>query len=307
MIESILFKKVGNHFNWLPDLPFFERESVEFKEGLNIIIGPTGSGKSTLLDMLANYMAAKQGGVSTITENWLRKNFDYSITDKNLGSNDEEFQLIHDGQPVLYANPRDTVGIAGGQVDYDFTVQGLLNSMDHGSSGQKSIARTNRCYEAVLYELNKEKIEAAKEKKRIAEEARKNSSTFIGRTTRSLSRERQVPESYPEPFPTEIDWRSSISRNSLNDIWTQKYDIAQQMLSPKIEKGQRTMLMDEPDSGLSIMYQHFFWKDVVGKAKKAGFQVIVVSHSVFALGLDANYIETEEGYLKQCKKILKIK
>ena len=113
MIKTIKFKKKDKKFHWRNELNFFNTAKIDFKKGINIVCGPTGSGKSTLLDMIAHYMAAKQGGVSCVTEQWIRDN----VMGKDIGNS---FNLVHDGQPVLYASPHIEVGVSGRQLDDDF-------------------------------------------------------------------------------------------------------------------------------------------------------------------------------------------
>lgn len=69
--------------------------------------------------------------------------------------------------------------------------------------------------------------------------------------------------------------------------------------------GPHTILLDEPERALRIIYQHRMWNRFVGRHKA---QVIVATHSPFALGYPhdkVNYIELVPGYLDECVATLR--
>lgn len=69
------------------------------------------------------------------------------------------------------------------------------------------------------------------------------------------------------------------------------------------EKETPTILCDEPDRGFDAPSQLRLWRLLRAAGRK--FQVIVATHSLFALDLpDANYIEMSPGYLDEGRKTL---
>lgn len=66
-----------------------------------------------------------------------------------------------------------------------------------------------------------------------------------------------------------------------------------------------TLLLDEPERSLSLPYQQIFWEKVLlsvfRRRKKNPIQVIVATHSIFALDLPVHYIEVEPGSLKAAR------
>lgn len=101
-----------------------------------------------------------------------------------------------------------------------------------------------------------------------------------------------------EPWP-EIQWK--IDRTHLNSVWEPRADFLLDFFAPKIEVGPRTLLMDEPEKSLDLDANAKIW-DLIQVWSKS-HQVIVATHSVFALGIEgANYIEvkqsTEDSYLQ---------
>lgn len=68
-----------------------------------------------------------------------------------------------------------------------------------------------------------------------------------------------------------------------------------------IPVGQQTMLLDEPESGLAIHVQSNIFKMIQKKALENKLQIIIATHSPFALTCDANFIELEPGYIQKTK------
>ncbi|MND11771.1 Vitamin B12 import ATP-binding protein BtuD [compost metagenome] len=69
-----------------------------------------------------------------------------------------------------------------------------------------------------------------------------------------------------------------------------------EIMKAKIPTGQKTLLLDEPESGVSIESQAKLWAALAEGAEKQNLQVIVATHSVFALGCKANFVELEPNY-----------
>lgn len=115
--------------------------SMAFSPGLNVLWGRNGSGKSSVLKLLARWFHAETGGRSVITHESCRALVDFHFDGEDKWRTGVE--LIHDGQPVFYANPAEAVGIVGGQFDDDFFTEGFHNTMFRGSSGQTTLVRVN--------------------------------------------------------------------------------------------------------------------------------------------------------------------
>lgn len=253
--------KKSKLFDYAADLPFFKaNKKVCFQPGLNILFGPNGCGKSTLLGMMAESLAAEQGGVSTVTQDWLTKVAESSFSTGTVTSALAGIKVVHDGQPLMYSNPRAAVGVRGGHLDDDFMMQGMLDITTKKSTGLKTLQRLG----SMLAVLHKDK-----------------------------------------PFPKEVTY--TMSRNSMNSVWQKKWDLAVKLLAGTIPKGQPTLLFDEPESGLAFPAQGNLFDMLHQAAVEHDFQIILATHSVFALGLPcANYIEMELGYLEHAESCLQI-
>lgn len=99
-----------------------------------------------------------------------------------------------------------------------------------------------------------------------------------------------------EVFP-DFNSKDFISdRGILTSIEELKY--AKKLLKESIPVSQPTIILDEPEYGLGYKYQFNVLRNIITQANKNNIQVIMASHSMFALGYsDVNYVELEEGYI----------
>jgi hypothetical protein len=100
--------------------------------------------------------------------------------------------------------------------------------------------------------------------------------------------------------------RYTVSKDRANELWGSRIERVEQSLRPSIPKGPPTILLDEPDRSLALIYQGNFWQGAsTAGSKKA--QIIASSHSPFALFLSgANYIDLIPGYLEQCRNAVRM-
>lgn len=146
MISEIQFSSVKKSkvFGYAAELPFFKKnKKLELKPGLNVLFGPNGCGKSTILRMAALTLAAEQGGISTVTQSWIESVTTQHLFEKGCTSAIEPVKVLHDGQPLLYGNPRNAIGVRGGHLDDDFYLRGMLNLTSRASTGMATMQRIN--------------------------------------------------------------------------------------------------------------------------------------------------------------------
>lgn len=289
MIEALVLTSgpASGPLSFVKDIPYFSDNQVtSFKPGLNIIYGPNGSGKSTLVRLLAKALAAYQGGESVVTADWVREVLGY----------DNIMQLpcdvCHDGQPVMFYDARKLVGLIGGAFDDDFFSAGLANTMARGSTGQLGMRRLGRILR-ILKEVPEGRAPAAPAavKKRA------------GRSAASLARNSPTKHLEPTGFPDNIVWR--VSRDAIAAGRGKRLELVDALLGAKCEAGPRTVILDEPESGFSLEWQEGLWTNVLQGFDAAKFQVIVATHSPFALGVPgANYIEMSPGFCAREQAVL---
>jgi predicted ATPase len=261
MFSNISFARLAASpaFGYAAELPFFaERKSLAFKPGLNILFGPNGCGKSTVLRMMARTMCATQGGLSMVSEQAISENVDMlgSLSNGRRGGrtamkHQVNLKVTHDGQAVVYCDPRATIGFtAGGAAfDTDFFGEGVRESLTSGkrSTGQSALSRMGIAL------------------------------AVIGGTAQ---------------FPSEV--MQKVERRSINSTWCEALDVLEVAMVGTIPKGQGTILLDEPESNFSLAWQARLWELIAKPSVAERYQVIVASHSAFALGIaHANYIDFE--------------
>lgn len=244
MFSKIAFKGLSKNkeFGYAAKLNFFKKnKKIEFKPGLNIIYAPNGTGKSTILSMMALSMACKQSGESVVTGKW---NSIFGF--ENL----DGIEVFHDGQPAMYCNPREAVGLIGGSAafDDDFMSEGIAELRLSESTGKTTLYRMGKIVNILM---GKDKIADEIKFKKISPE-------YI------------------------------------------KEDRAK-LLEARIPVGQKSILLDEPESGLAVPVQQRLFALLDKAAKEQDLQIIVATHSVFALGCDANFIELEPEYVVSAK------
>jgi predicted ATPase len=258
MFDRISFTglKTSPRFSYAAGKPFFKgRRQLVFKPGLNILFGPNGSCKSTVLRILAGTMCAEQGGLSAVTEASIRANVDISasISRRRKGPAKHQIGLKveHDGQPVVFIDPRERVGLTGGAFDADFFEQGLAEKLQlsRQSHGEAALVRATPALALLTGQAQ---------------------------------------------FPAEVLQRFD---RRVNDVWTEVLALVDAAMAPTIARGQPTILLDEPESNHSLVWQARLWELLARESVANNFQVIVASHSAYALGIKhANYIDFEDGF-----------
>lgn len=300
MIESLTYKKVEkpSQVAWADKVEYLQRNpTTQFKPGLNILYGANGSGKSTLLKMLALSLAAEQGGTSVVTHSWVSDMLGIRGDGPQLN-----FEVVHDGQPAMFFDARAKEGLVGGSFDDDFFNLGIFNTMAKGSTGQLGLHRISR----MLNVLTGEAERAAQEDGRKKANARAPKGAAADgkkpRTSSSFKRKAagEKHELIPNGFPQSIEWK--IHRGASNETWTRRFAQIDALLAAKAPTGPKTLLFDEPESGYAMGWQAGLWKNIFSQVNPQEFQLIVATHSPFALRIPgANYIEMSPGYLQEAE------
>lgn len=232
---------------WWPEVDTLGTRKFEFANGINFIVGPNGSGKSTLTKTIARLFMAEQGGRQTITQTSTMDMFD--IFDKNNPF--DSFVVDHDGGPVFYMNPEDSVGMMGGGFDDDFFKEGFLNTTSKVSSGQKSIRGMNRILNLI--------------------------------------------QEWADGAPN-VDDRLG---GKCNDLYQGRVDLAMEFMKPSRD-GRPLIILDEPDSSVDMLGEIELFNLL--RDASANCQIIVNTHSQLALDMEANVIETVDGYVRKCNR-----
>jgi predicted ATPase len=260
---SLAGLKDSQAFAYAANVPFFQgRKALAFKPGLNVLVGPNGCGKSTVLQMLGRTMCATQGGVSVVTESALSDNVDMMARigrDKGRMRHKVGLKVKHDGQPVVFCDPRNRTGLTGGALDDDFFHEGLRECLQRGSHGQTALGRLNPALAILMGDA---------------------------------------------PFPAAVEQR--VQRKNVNSMWAEALDVLEAAMAGSEEPGQRTILLDEPEANFSLVWQSRLWRRLADPKVAERFQVIVATHSAFALGIGhAHYIDFVEGFRDEAEATLR--
>ncbi len=101
----------------------------------------------------------------------------------------------------------------------------------------------------------------------------------------------------------EVDWK--FPRDKVSGRWKDRVELAAHFLSGNADKGQPTILLDEPERSYDLNAQVGVWRFL--RAFSDEVQFIVASHSLFALKIpDAHYIELSPRYLAGSEAVLGI-
>lgn len=105
-------------------------------------------------------------------------------------------------------------------------------------------------------------------------------------------------------FPREV--LRKIGKSNVNSTWVQAIEVLEKRLEPSIAKGQPSVLLDEPEASFSLVWQARLWNKLADPALARDFQIIVATHSAFALGIaHANYIDVAPGFREEAEKVLR--
>lgn len=254
-------------FNYAKDVPYFQgRSQVTFQPGLNILVGPNGCGKSTVLNILGQALCATQGGVSTVTET-----------------------SVHDGVDMMAGIKRSLGAVDRGMTDH----LGLHVAHDGQPAvycdPRATVGLTRGAFDDDFFRQGMLEIS---ERGSHGQHALRRAGGVL-----AILREEA-------PFPTAIHWQLNLDR--VNDVWKEALDVLARRFEPAIPTGQPTILLDEPEANFSLVWQARLWQLLAQPRVAERFQVIVATHSAFALGIaHAHYLDLQDGFRTEAEQVLR--
>lgn len=268
MFQNISFTglKASKLYGYAAELPFFQgRKKLEFKPGLNVLFGPNGCGKSTVLQILARTMCATQGGISAVTE-----------------------AAVHDNVDMLAGIGRAKTGMRsniGLKVAHDGQPAVFCDPR-----ARIGLLGTGGAFDDDFFEEGLNEISTMGK--------RSHGQASLSRASVALA----VLEGKAQ-FPSEVVRR--VNRKQVNSTWCQALDVLEADMVATVSRGQGSVLLDEPEANFSLVWQSRLWKRLADKAVANNFQVIVATHSPFALAIaHAHYIDFVPGFRAEAEAML---
>lgn len=250
----------------------------EFAPGLNILFGPNGCGKSTVLKILGAYCgintARKECGWTKLQEPMDLWKSGAKLKDRTLPENFKrlspggcEAAIDWDGSPTLLVDP-----VITDNTTYTHFYDSKSDSPDGMTDMMSQIGMMKNTLSTGQMRLIKLK---------------------------------QLADATKKP-PVLTEMPKCQGRGSFNDTWKRSYQSQIDYYKSLPRDGGMTVLLDEIDRCLGIHNQMLFWKNYIPNLVKAGFQVIIASHSPFALSSkNAKWVEFEPGYYENSREALK--
>lgn len=276
MINSITIYK--NTKNFTTGLYHLKNKDVtyNFSDGINIITGRNGSGKSVLLKLLAYNSGILDNNTCAVMP---------SPSDVHIFLEDDEEKAWTKMPELIKKNlynknyPKSDINWDGSIVHYltpeHFNENNMWNRYMNESYKPTNVTELFNGAEI----LNSLMSSNSKGEKGI----------------NVLIKLFNLSTNYPLPL------------QNVNDMWLKASDLFQDWIKSLSKTGKPTLLIDELDSNLDLDNQSKYWEYINYLTNK--WQVIVVSHSIFALRLkktckfDVNYINLNPEYFNKVNKL----
>lgn len=296
MIDSITLLPCGRphkrgddfYFRKLYGITSKER-TFNFKDGLNLIIGPNACGKSTLMQILAKRMSIMDDNVSQTISNIFQYVFDDRLINKYLQKTYEE--ILNEGR-IGYGYEVPTIMKYRNVICYyltrnSFNSRNVLDSMMAGIRCNSSDFNGEDMFSIANDMLNQEKYSNGEKSFRLLSKLMKKTDSeqiFDRETLKKTAGFGGISDEFADKM---IEWQKIHSDSSAKP----------------------TLMLDEPEEGMDILNQFFFWQNVIPKLLER-YQIILISHSVFAMKYlkdkNANIIsfftKKEEKMIKECEE-----
>lgn len=271
MIESVIIKDINKvPIKYMVDIPIFlTKKKFEFKEGINIIIGPNGCGKSTLLKLISKYLLCENTNKSELS--LMGSDFPNNLFEQSVYLDSLDKTKFNDGVDIkcdfsiVSFNLRNPKEMNNREALSSFdsfcsVYQGAKSSM-----GENMLIALNSLFELAFNKNTKLEFPMIELKRKI-------------------------------DFVNEI-WKENI-KNLLN--YYKKNHI-------KTEQKIFTFLLDEPDRNLDISNIESVYT-ILSHERKDTQLIAVVHNPILIYKLSklnyVNFIELKKGYLNKIKKVI---
>lgn len=245
--------------------------TFNFTDGINIITGRNANGKSVLLNLIAYNCGIQNNATYPRMIEPLHLHSLFSDFDKDWDTIDDQINKTIRNR----AYPKSEIIWDGSIVHHltedAFSPDTMWRQIDGDSFRGTKVQRTFGGLETIQrFVANDSKGENA---------------------TRVLFSLDKLNKNYDPP----------MNSKQVNDSWLKADSIFQDWINSKPKDGKPTLLIDELDSGLDVLNQYYYWSYIQKLAEE--WQVIVVSHSIFAFKHKGNQIPLNKSFFKEVNKI----
>lgn len=249
MIHSIKFEKAkldaykngaANYYDFKKVQLVKDHSEIKFKKGLNVIMGDNGYGKSALLSLITTMLFVNTSRMSELNE-----------TELNHIKANPVFRfvdMVHDGQPCYFLNTNEAVGLKNGQFTNDNFSEAIDNIFNNQrqSNGQSTLTDINIMFEKIINnDLSRSGFSMIDSAKLLIDKMHSEDSF-----------------NYDEQLHTSDN--IAITKNYIDNI---------------IDTGQKTIIIDEFEKGLSIENTINIINALSMIADKRDIQIIIASQS----------------------------
>lgn len=272
MISEVIFRDIHNSpINYLSSVDYFNRTaSIEFKSGVNIIVGNNGSGKSTLLNLLRYYCLCSD---SIMSGNVSDKLFDMYKIKGNKGI------LLHDGISVIS--------------DYNGAVFNLLDS--NSLHGNKNNVLSSAINFGLFYNM-------------LNESSGESVISSIGTLFNTMFNDKNINLDFPINW--EADDSENSDSNTMKRLLIDYYRKNSFKYNGISSEKEYTVLMDEPDKNLDINNLESIYNILRERKDGVQLIVVINNPLlIYRLSKcsDINFIELSDNYINEVKKFVECK
>lgn len=277
MIKSITFYKGQKKFT--NKLYHHKNKDITFNftDGLNIITGRNGSGKSVLLDMIRNNCGIISDNSYPVMPNPMHL---HSWSDDKWISMSNYIKNQFENNDY----PNCDIVWDGSMVHYL-----TPDTFDSERMWNREMARGENFSHQISNDLF-------------------SGIEILGKMISHNSKGESSIQVLNKIFNLSIEYQKQLTKKDVNDVWVKASDIFHDWLNSMPRNEKPTLLIDELDSHLDLDNQKSYWNYINYLTQK--WQVIVVSHSIFALRLkkscdfDINYINLNSEYFNKVNKLV---
>jgi energy-coupling factor transporter ATP-binding protein EcfA2 len=260
-----------NYLSGYPlELECIKDRRYEFTDGLNVLFGPNGCGKSTIIKTLKSYCGIQKGGWTAVSDPLV-------IGSYYVGK-------MHEAKDFPHAYYTYSPGKSMADVGWDGCPV-FFNDGDIKVSETFFFQNVGQSDDGITSEAEQLETLALKPSSGQYRIQKINKMVNMLQSPPPYSSIEETPFrcQYPDVAMREVAYWRSLGRRS------NKY----------------TILLDEPERSLSLPKQEKLLTELIPELMKT-YQVVIATHSIFALTMkDANIIDMQEGYVEECRGLIK--